>query len=68
MSCQFTWNLNDYKAKEDKGEDIESEIVSAPVILSNVENNTLSELHAQLVINITKTNNEDEDTTCSGKL
>ena len=22
MSCQFTWNLNDYKAKEDKGEDI----------------------------------------------
>lgn len=62
MSCQFTWNLNDYKEKEDKGEDIASEIVSAPVVLSNVENNTLSELHAHLVINITKTNNGDEDT------
>ena len=61
MSCQFTWNFNNYKIIEQKGEGIELTVASTPVILSNIENNTLSELNGHLVINITKTNMEDND-------
>ena len=61
MSCQFTWNFNDYKMIDQKGEEIEVLDVSVPVRLSNVENNTLSEFHGHLVLNIIKTNMEDKD-------
>lgn len=61
MSCQFTWNFSDYKTIEQKGEKIEVLEAATPVRLSNVENNTLSEFHGHLILNITKTNIEDKD-------
>lgn len=61
MSCQFTWNFNDYKTIEQKDEDVELLVATTPVILSGIENNTLSELSGNLVVNLVKTNMEDND-------
>lgn len=55
MSCQLTWNLNEYKRNVNEGKELTVEVLTAPVTLSNVENNTLSELKGHLVLDITKT-------------
>ena len=61
MSCQFYWNFNNYKIMEQKGEDIEVTIVSSPVSLSNVENDSLFKLNGHLILDIIKTNMEKID-------
>ena len=58
MSCQLYWNLNNYKITEQKGEDIEVTVVSSPVSLSNIENDSLFKLNGHLILDIIKTNME----------
>lgn len=56
MSCQLYWNFNEYSRNmNDNGEKVREEILTAPVTLSNVENNTLLELKGHLVLEIVKT-------------
>ena len=61
MSCQLYWNFNNYKIIEQKGEDIEVTVVSSPVSLSNVENDSLFQLNGHLILDIIKTNMEKKD-------
>ena len=60
-NCQIGWNFKDYKTMEQKGEDIELTVVSAPITFSNLENNSLFGLYGNLVLTITKKNMEDKD-------
>ena len=50
MSCQFTWNYNDYKFNLRKTENTIIGRATSPVNLSGIENNTLEELRGILVI------------------
>ena len=61
MSCQFTWNFNDYKTNENRGEEVDIAVLTSDVTLSNVNNNTLNDLFGHLVLDITKTKSEEID-------
>lgn len=41
MSCQFTWNFNDYKTNENKGEEVDIAVLTSGVNISDVDNNVL---------------------------
>lgn len=55
MSCHLSWNFNDYKRNSHRGKEVNVEVLTTPVTLSNVENNTLTEIKGNLVLDITKT-------------
>ena len=61
MSCQFTWNFNDYKTNENRGEEVDIAVLTSDVTLSNVNNNTLNDLFGHLVLDITKTKSAEID-------
>lgn len=61
MSCQFTWNFNDYKTNENRGEEVDIAVLTSDVTLSRVDNNTLNDLFGHLVLDITKTKLEEID-------
>ena len=58
MSCQFTWNYNDYKFNIRKKENNIVTRTTAPVYLSGVENNSLEELRG-LVSDASETSTEE---------
>ena len=41
MSCQFTWNFNDYKTNENKEEEVDIAVLTSGVNISDVDNNVL---------------------------
>ena len=55
MSCQLTWNYNDYKFNNRFSKENTLSRLVAPVYLSGIENNTLDELRGQLVIEVSIT-------------
>lgn len=55
MSCQLHWNFNEYKRNENDGKEVSIDVLTAPVTLSGIENNTLTDLKGHLVLDITKT-------------
>ncbi len=61
MSCQFTWNFNDYKTNENRGEEVDIAILTSDITLSRVDNNALNGLFGQLVLDMTKTKSEEID-------
>jgi len=61
MSCQLTWNYNNYKSNVNEGEEIDVAILTSDVALTGVDNNALNDLFGQLVLDITKTKMEDID-------
>lgn len=54
MSCQLHWNFNEYKENVSDGE-VSVVVLTAPVNLTGIENNTLKELKGHLVLDITRT-------------
>ena len=59
MSCQFTWNYNDYKFNIRKKENNIVTRTTAPVYLSDIENNSLEELRGYLVSDASETSTEE---------
>ena len=59
MSCQLTWNYNDYKFNSREKEQNIVTRTTAPVYLSGIENNTLGELRGHLVSDASVTSTED---------
>ena len=59
MSCQLTWNYNDYKFFERKNNENTITRTTAPVYLSGIENDTLEELRGHLVSHASETSNEE---------
>ena len=59
MSCQFTWNYNDYKFNIRKKENNIVTRTTAPVYLSGIENNSLEELRGYLVSDASETSTEE---------
>lgn len=55
MSCQLFWNLNEYNINTNDGKEVSVIIATAPVHLSNEDNNALDALKGHLVLDIAKT-------------
>lgn len=62
MSCQIRWNFKEYKKIQIQSEDLIYGVLTAPAILSRVQNNTLDSLNGLLEVDVSKTINETEDT------
>lgn len=55
MSCQLFWNSNEYKTNPNDAKEVSVIVLTAPVRLSNINNNALDGLEGHLVIDIAKT-------------
>ena len=61
MSCQFTWDFNDYKTNENKGEEVDIAVLTSGVDITDVDNNVLDSTFGNLVLDITKTKTGEID-------
>ena len=61
MSCQFTWNYDDYKINNRFSKENIISTFTTPVNFSGIENNTLNELRAFMVIDVSRTFKGDFD-------
>ena len=61
MSCQFTWNYNDYKSNTRISKENEVSTYTTPVNFSGIENNTLNEWRSFVVFDVSRTFKGDFD-------
>jgi hypothetical protein len=55
MSCQLYWNLRDYQIAQVVGQNIISGVLTAPVFLPGIKNETLLNVEASLELSVSKT-------------